>query len=137
MSLKLEISSTNLWMEYVGFYSIVAHDMLQTMIAPTSAIVIENWLQTRFQYLDNRAKNEVNYHSFFNKPPIKWLTYFTPLLNQSVLMATAVPPVVMDMSTVDTTPSREQPQWAVFTQFDERVNVTMKRLPKSHNPLHL
>ena len=131
MSVKMDCQSTNLWSEFVGFTDVLGNKLHQHVQYASGPKKIEKYAESECEWLVARAKNIVKYHSFHspNRDP---LTFHTPIMNQSILMATATPPVVMDMSTEEELPYRFPPQWSVFPQFGDRVNAHMKKLKHTH-----
>ena len=105
------------------------------MERPTTADGLKNWVYNEMELLDNRARNVVRYHSFPFPPPLQWLSDYLPRLNQSVLLASALPPVVIDMSTKSATSFRYPPTWSSFVQYRVNLSVIMNPLPISHPSL--
>ena len=110
----------------------VQYQMIKEIDRPTGPNQLQQWLVDEMDALDRRAKEMVRYHSFFYPPPTEWLTDFTPLLNQAVLLATATPPAIADVSTVALRQYRFPLSWASFTQYRPNINVEMKPLPIPH-----
>ena len=131
MSLKLDIRSTNLWSEFVGYTDCMGRQLHQQVPYASGPRKIEKWAESECNMLDNKAVNVVKYHSFI-VPNRKTLTFHTPLMNQSILMATASPPVVMDLSTTEELSYRFPPQWSTFPQFGDRITAKMKKLKHTH-----
>ena len=132
MSLKLDVTSTNLWSEFVGFTHLMSMKLHDEILYAYNPRKLERWAEQECRQLDIRAKEMVNYHSFFYPAPDQWLNVHTPILNQTVTMAAATPPVVVDASTDENRDYRRPPQWAVFPQFHERINVEMKTRSHTH-----
>ena len=131
MSLKMDRQSANLWCEFVGFTDCLGNKLHQHIPYTAGAKKIEKYAESECEWLVARAKNVVKYHSF-HSPNREPLTLHTPIMNQSILMATATPPVVMDLSTEQELQYRFPPQWSVFPQFGERVNAKMKKTKHTH-----
>ena len=122
-------------MEYTGFKRLITWQMIDQMERPTTADGLKNWVYNEMELLDNRARNVVRYHSFPFPPPLQWLSDYLPRLNQSVLLASALPPVVIDMSTKSATSFRYPPTWSSFVQYRVNLSVIMNPLPISHPSL--
>ena len=132
MRLRLKRISHQLWAEFSAFTRMVKFQMIKEVERPISSDQLQQWLVDEMDALDHRVKEVVRYHSFFYSPPIEWLTDYTPKLNQCVLLATATPPAVIEMSTVATRQYRFPLTWASFTQFRPNISVEMKPLPMPH-----
>ena len=130
-SVKMDAQSTNLWSEFVGFTDCMGNKLHQHVQYASGEKKIQEYAENECALLEKQAKVVVKYHSFY-APNKDLLTLHTPILNQSILMATATPPVVMDLSTDEELEYRFPPQWAVWTQFGERCSVKMKKLKHTH-----
>lgn len=122
-------------MEFTAFRRLITWQMIDQIETPGSLEQMKQWVINEMEVMEHRQRNVVRYHSFPFPTPLNWLSIYLPRLNQSVLLATAYPPVVADMSEVRDKPYRFPLTWASFVQY--RVNTTIERkpLPISHPSL--
>ena len=132
MKLKLVTNSFTLWMEYVGFQFYAVDRFTSEVEKPKSQANVLEWFKRDLEHIHEHAKLVVH-HSFIYPPKEEWLNWQTPIINQSVLMATAVPPVTLDLSTDAKQPWRFPIQNAVFPQFRDNISVQMKQYGTKHH----
>ena len=134
LKLRLHCNSENLWMEFVGFQRMIKWEMMNEIDRPGTCSKIKKWIFETMEKVDILQRNALNYHAFPN-PPILWLSHFMPGINQSVLLATASPPVIADMSTVADSRFRFPLQWATFCQYRYNLTVEKNPLPNQHQTI--
>ena len=136
LSAKLDAKSTNLWQEFVGFNHIMSKQIYADMKSPHTTTFdwkkIQDWGEKELKNRLIAAKEIMNSFTFYYPVDLEWLTMHTPRWNQSIMLATAYPPVVVDMSTEKGEYFRRPPQWSTFPQFHQRLNVVTKNLRHSH-----
>ena len=136
VTVKLDLISTNVWGEFLGFNHLMSQQIHQDMQSPYFITYnwkkIQEWAEKEMKGRLKTAKDMVNYHDFFYPTKLDWLNFHTPIFNQSVMLATAYPPIIVDMSTEEDEPFRRPPQWSTFPQYHERLVVEMKNLRHSH-----
>ena len=121
-------------MEFVGFQRMIKWQMINDIDQPGPCVKTRKWIFETMKNMDDIQIRAQNYHEFPN-PPTGWLSNYTPRLNQSVLLATAFPPVIADMSTVTDSQFRFPLQWATFCQYRENLTVEENALPFRHPPM--
>jgi len=130
--MRLVPKSHTLWAEFTAFQHMAKHRMIDEHDRALAPAQLRTWLINVMADMDFRSQTMPLRHTF-PSPPREWLTDFTPKLNQATLLATAVPPVTLDMSTVSPNQSYRYPlQWAALTQYRDNVAVVMKPLPIPH-----
>ena len=122
-------------MEFTSFQRMVSWQMYHDLDRAPTADVAKAWLFTQMEKMDETIKEKVHGHKFPHPPPLQWLSDYLPQLNQSVLMATAVPAVVVDLSTVANRQFRYPIKWAEFGQYRPNIDITLNPLPISHPTL--
>ena len=130
MKLVLDVKSTNLWAEFVGFTHLLSMEMHNCMLYAYNEKKLQEWAERECRNLDEKAKKWVNYHHFFYPPETKWLNIHTRVQNQTILLATATPPVVIDASTDEPKDFRFPPQWSVFPRFHEKITILLAKILK-------
>ena len=130
LKLRLHRKSENLWMEFVGFQRIIKWQMINDIDRPGPCVETKKWIFDTMKTIHDLQINVQNYHGFPN-PPTGWLSNFTPSINQSILLATAYPPVIADMSTIGNCQFRIPLQWATFCHYRENLAVERNPLPIS------
>ena len=128
INLELVKKSYKIWMEYVGFKHFIEHTMVLEFGRSTNAKEMIHWLIKRLEHYDQQAAL-CCYPCYDEKPPTEWLDWYTPRLNQSVLLATATPPVTLDMSTTENHTWRLPFQRPAFPQY--RQSLTVAAIPVS------
>ena len=134
---SLTPTSHVLWMEFVGFKYLVEVKMLKTVDRFLDRQNLIVWLQTEMEQLDLKTKHclrtLVTHHYFDNEPNLDWLHWQSQRLNQSVLLAIALPPVTLDMSTHEDVYYRAPLTSAQFPRFRSTVSI---RDTKVHGSMH-
>ena len=131
MTVDLQPISSTLWMEFTGFKNLVEKTMVQENANPRSAILKE-WFNLYLKRQHETAKSLASSHCFDTPPNMGWLDWFTPRLNQSVLLATAVPPMTVDMSTTEVKAWRGPVTWSAFPQFRQSIKVEFTKPGGKH-----
>ena len=121
-------------MEYVSFQRMIKWEMINEIDRPGTCSETKKWIFDTMEKVDYLQRTAQRHHAFPN-PPILWLSNFMPRINQSVLLATAFPPVVADMSTVAKSGFRFPLQWATFCQYRHNLTVERNPLPIHHSSL--
>ena len=131
MKVRLKPRSVDLWMEFTSFRRMITWQMHNDLNKAPSSPIARTWLYTQMGNIEDIVKKQIHCHKFLFPPPVSWLSDYLPKLNQSVLLATAVPPVVSDMSTAAHRQFRLPFKWASFVHSRLTVEVSLNPLPNS------
>ena len=90
ISQKLDLQSTNVWSEFLGFHHIMTVQIHADMRSPYNLTFdwkkIQTWAEKELQQRLQYATELVNYHDFLYPTKMEWLNLHTPILNQSVIL---------------------------------------------------
>ena len=135
MRLRLKLHSEGLWMEFTGFRRMITWQIIKEMNRAPTANEAKTWIFRKMEEIDHKIKARGTTHEYPSTLPVQWMSNYLPQLNQSILLATAEPAVIADMSTVADCQFRRPMQWANFGQFRLNLSVECTPLPPIHPTL--